>query len=82
MGRTNLLKINLDFLRSLQYLCISKMIGFDMKRKDRLISVKIPLYLYEIIKGISRDSHVPVQKLTEIELRKSPRIKRILNSIE
>lgn len=53
-----------------------------MQDKDKLISVKIPSYLYDIIKGMSEETHVPIQKLTEILLTKSPKIKHVLKNIE
>lgn len=53
-----------------------------MVEENKLVSVKIPKYLHEIIKGLSKDTGIPVQKLVEILLTKSPKIKTVLRNIE
>lgn len=49
---------------------------------NELVSVKIPRYLHEIIVGLSHDTHVPIQKLVELLLIKSPKIRRIIEELE
>lgn len=53
-----------------------------MAKNKNLVSVKIPDYLHEIIKGLCDDTGIPVQKMVEILLEKSPKVKSVLKHIE